>query len=298
VDPSVGPSVSRELLDKLGALGYVGSGSPIETSTPGADPKDKIEEFRRASSLIREAVELFHEGDYEESVARYRALLDIPIESFELHLNLGRGLVALERYEEAEPHFEEAVRRLETDPDALEGLSRCRSARGDLAGALEALKEAQKARPDDADFRQREGALLIRMGRPVEARTAYEAAVERAPKDPLLRARFGELLRSQGENEGSIRELREAVALAPDDATYVNSLGMTLGGNGRLPEAEEAFRRALDLDPKNARYAFNVALILMRQSRPDDARPFFERALVLEPRFDEARRYLAEIDGK
>ena len=72
---------------------------------------------------------------------------------------------------------------------------------------------------------------------------------------------------------------------------------MTLGGNARTAEAEAAFRKAVELENENPRYAFNLGLILMRQNRPAEARPFFEKALEVEPRFEDARRYLAEIDG-
>ncbi|HEX9725989.1 MAG TPA: tetratricopeptide repeat protein, partial [Vicinamibacteria bacterium] len=64
----------------------------------------------------------------------------------------------------------------------------------------------------------------------------------------------------------------------------------------RFAEAETAFRKAVELETENPRYAFNLGLILMRQNRPKEARPFFETALRLEPRFEEARRYLAEIE--
>ena len=90
---------------------------------------------------------------------------------------------------------------------------------------------------------------------------------------------------------------RKATEIDPEGAAYWNSLGMTLGGNDRFSEAETAFRRAVDLEKENARYAFNLGLILMRQNRPADARPFFQKAVEIEPRFEEARRYLREIDG-
>jgi arylsulfatase A-like enzyme/Flp pilus assembly protein TadD len=292
VDDAETSSVPRELLDKLGALGYVGSGAPIESSTPGADPKDKIDEFRVANELIREGLLLFHDGEFEGSVERYRKLLDLQIESFEIHLNLARGLLALERYLEAEPHFAEAVRRLPDQAEAWEGLSQARSGRGDLEGAVETLKEAQAAIPGVALLHQREGALLWRMGRREAARAAYETAVALDPKDPLLLARYGELLRDVGEVEGSIARLREATVLAPTKAPYWNSLGMTLGGYGRLSEAETAFRKAFELEGTNARYAFNLGLILLRQNRPAEARRFFEKALEIEPRFEDAKRHL------
>jgi arylsulfatase A-like enzyme/Flp pilus assembly protein TadD len=289
-------SVPQELLDKLGALGYVGSGAPVETKTPGADPKDKIEEFRVANELIRDGILRFHDGDYAGSAERYQKLLALEIESFEVHFNLARSLLALGRPREAEPHFAEATRRLPTNAAAWEGLAQCRSAQGDLAGALAAVKEGQEALPENAALLQRAGAILVRMGKPAEARRAYESAVELAPRDALMRARLGELLRDQGEIEESVRRLREAIELAPEAAAYRNSLGMILGGNGRLPEAEEAFREAVRLEEKNPRYAFNLGLILYRQGRAREARPFFEAALTIEPRFEDARRFLAEID--
>jgi arylsulfatase A-like enzyme/Flp pilus assembly protein TadD len=288
-------SVPQDLLDKLGALGYVGSGAPVESSSPGADPKDKIDEFRVANELIREGILLLHERDFEGSVARYRQLLELEIESFEIHLNLARGLLALERYGEAEPHFLEASRRLPSQVEAWEGLAQARSGRGDLEGALAALEEARLLLPREAVLHQLEGAILARMGRRDEARNAYETAVGLAPKDALLRARFGELLRDLGEVEKSVQRLREATEIDPENAAYWNSLGMTLGGNARFPEAEVAFRKAVELENENPRYVFNLGLILIRQNRPAEARPFFEKTLEIEPRFEDARRHLAEI---
>ncbi len=289
-------AVPQDLLDKLGALGYVGSAAPVESASPGADPKDKIDEFRVANELIREGILLLHQRDYEASVARYRKLLDLEIESFEIHLNLARGLLALERYSEAERHFLEATRRLPNQLEAWEGLAQARSQRGDAAGALATLKEAQAVLPEEAALHQREGAILVRLGRAEEARKAYETAVGLAPKDALLRARLGELLRSLGAIDESIQRLREATEIDPEGAPYWNSLAMTLGGSDRLAEAEEAFRKAVELESDNPRYTFNLGLILMRQGRPTEARPFFETALRLEPGFEDARRYLREIE--
>jgi choline-sulfatase len=285
----------QDLMDKLGALGYVGSGAPVESSSPGADPKDKIDEFRVANELIREGILLLHERDYEGSAARYRKLLELDIESFEIHLNLARGLLALERYDEAEPHFHEASRRLPNQIEAWEGLSQARSSRGDLAGALAALKEGQQSVPAAAELHQREGAILVRMGRKEEARRPYETAVGFAPEDALLRARLGELLRDLGAVDESVQNLRRATEIDPERAAYWNSLGMTLGGFGRFAEAEEAFRKAVAIESENPRYTFNLGLILMRQNRPAEARPFFEKVLELEPRFEDARRHLAAI---
>jgi tetratricopeptide (TPR) repeat protein len=255
------PAVSTELLEKLGALGYVGGAGGATTKTPGADPKDRIQDFRIANDLMRQGLLRLHDRAYAESVARFRAVLARGIESFEVHFYLARALRGLGKENEAIRHFEEAARRAPALTDAWEG----------MAGSLAAL------------------------GRRSEARRALEKALPLAPRNAALRAKLGELLRDMGEVEEAIRRQREAVELAPSDAAYRNSLGMTLGGNGRLAEAEEAFREATRLDERSHRYAYNLGLILERQGRTAEARPWFEKALALEPNFAPARQWLAEI---
>jgi arylsulfatase A-like enzyme len=78
-------TVPRELLEQLGALGYVGAGGGGSASDPGADPKDKIEEFRIANGLIREGIVRLQEKDPRGSAERFQELLRRGIESFEVH---------------------------------------------------------------------------------------------------------------------------------------------------------------------------------------------------------------------
>jgi arylsulfatase A-like enzyme/Flp pilus assembly protein TadD len=290
---SAGPS--DETIERLGALGYLGAGGAAQTGTPGADPKDKVVEFRVVNSLIREALLAFHAGDAAQSVRKLRQVLARGVESFEVHYYLARALVAGGRHDEAERHFDEAARRVPAHAAAWEGAADCRLRKGDPAGALARLRSGQAASPKDASLRGREARLLRDLGRREEARRAFERALPLAPRDGRLRAELGELLRDLGEVEAAILRQREAVELDPGVASHWNSLGMTLGGEGRMAEAELAFREACRLDGRNHRYAYNLGLILQRQGRTAEARTFFERALALEPRFAAARERLAEI---
>jgi arylsulfatase A-like enzyme/Flp pilus assembly protein TadD len=255
------PAVAPELLEKLGALGYVGGALPAETATPGADPKDMAVEFRIANDLMREGLLRLHDGDYAASAARFQAVLARKVSSFEVHFYLGRALAGLSRHGEAARHFEEAARR---SPG--------------FASAWEAL-----------------GKSLVAAGRKAEARPAYEKAAALTPKDAALQARLGDLLRDLGAVDEAIRRQTTATELAPDVASYWNSLGMTLGGNGRAAEAERAFRQATRLDEKNAHYAYNLGLILERQGRAAEARPWYEKALALDGGFAPAR---AKLSGR
>jgi tetratricopeptide (TPR) repeat protein len=289
------PAVSPELLEKLGALGYVGGAAPAETTTPGADPKDKVEDFRIANDLIRQGILRYQDRDYRESVGRFQQVLKRGIESFEVHFYLARGLAALGNHKEAAAHFEAATRRAPAHAEAWEGLAASRFASGDSKAALAALEEGQKSLPRDAGLLAYEGRLLRDLGRRDEAQRAYEAAIAKAPRSARLRAVLGELLRDMGQLEDAMRRQREAVELEPHQATYWNALGMTLGGTGRLAEAEAAFREAVKRDDKNHRYAYNLGFVLLKQGRPAEARGWLEKSLAADPTFAPARERLAEL---
>ncbi len=292
---SPGASLPLDLREKLGALGYVGGAGAAGAADPGADPKDKVDDYRIARVLMQTGLVRLNEGDFAGSAELFRDLLGRGVGSFELHFYLARSLLALERHREAAAQFEKAVDFEPGYPTGWEGLADCRVALGDLRGAVEAIRSGQESSPREARLRTREALLWRRLGEREKARRAYESALPLAPDDALLRVHYGELLRDMGEVDEAIRHLREAVELDPEPASYWNSLGMVLGAHGRLAEAETAFQKARKRDDSNARYAFNLGLALLRLGRPEEARGLFEATLELDKGFEAARVHLAEI---
>ena len=293
-DPGA-PAVPPDLLEKLGALGYLGAGAPSESAATGADPKDKIEEYKVLNRLVREGLRRLREKDFKSSAASFEELLRRGISSFEVHYYLARALVGLKRYAAAAPHFERALERLPAYGAAALGLADCRIAAGDLEGALAALEKGRQASPKDPSLPERAGQVWRRRRHYTEAARAYEAAVALAPGDALLRVQLGETYRDAGRTSDAVRLLREAVALDAGKASYWNSLGMVLGAGGEMAEAEKAFRQASERDGANAEYAYNLGLALMRLDRGPEAAVMFRRTLELDPRFRSARLRLAEL---
>jgi arylsulfatase A-like enzyme/Tfp pilus assembly protein PilF len=282
--------VPPDLLEKLGALGYLGAGAP--RSTPGkaaADPKDKIAEYKVLNRLVREGLVALRQKDYAASIQRFRELLARGVESFEVHYYLGRALAAAGKPREAIPHFEAALVRLPGFSAAYLELAQCRLALGDAPGAIAVLRRGQAAAPKDPRLHEREAQVWKRGQRHAEAIAAYRAAIVLAPKDALLRVQLGEALRDAGSLDDAARVLREAVELDPAPASYWNALGMVLGAAGRLAEAEGAFREALSRDAANAQYAYNAGLAAERQGRATEARSLYDEALRRDPSFTPAR---------
>jgi arylsulfatase A-like enzyme/Tfp pilus assembly protein PilF len=288
-------SVSLDLLEKLGALGYVGGAAPATTATPGADPKDKIADFRRANELMRTGILALNRQEYAVSVRAFDEVLGRGIESFEAHFYLAKSLMGLQQMSRAATHFEQAARRAPALDEAWAGWAEARRSSAGPAAALAVVREGRGQNPKSSQLWLLEAELCLRLQRPQEAITAFEAALPLMPKDASLRQRLGELLRDAGQIDAAIARLREAVQADPTSAAAWNALGMTLGGNGRLREAEDAFRAAIARDDKDHRYFFNLGLALRRQGRSAESRPFFEKALQLAPDFAPARVELQKL---
>ena len=289
-------SVPADLLEKLGALGYVSpGGGAASTLAAGADPKDKIEEYQILNTLMREGLIALREGRFADSLARFRGLFGRGVDSFEAHYYAARALVGLERWREAVVHYEGAVEKLPAYAAAYLGMADAHLADGQVDRALAAVRRGQKASPEDPRLIEREGDIARRLRDPALAVRAYERVAAMAPRDALIRVKLGELYRDLGRTEDAVRLLREAIQLDPAPASYWNSLGMILGGSGDLAGGEAAFREATTRERDNAQYAYNLGLALARQNKHDEAAAQFRRTLELDPRFTAARQRLSEL---
>jgi choline-sulfatase len=286
------------LLEQLGALGYVsGVTDPSAIKASGADPKDKILEFRRANQAMRDGLLALNRREYAAAADQFGALIGSGIESFEAHLYLARALAGMKRFDEAAPQFEQAARRAPLVEEAWTGWAEARLAAAGPDAALAIVRDGRTHNPGGAQLALAEAALCVRLRRPAEAVAAYQSAATLLPRDASVRQQLGELQRDLGQVDAALATLRDAVAVDATNASAWNALGMTLGGSGRFNEAEQAFRQAIERNGKDHRYHFNLGLVLVRQGRGDMARPSFERALQLMPDFGPARDELRRLDA-
>ena len=286
-------TVSPDLLEKLGALGYVSPGAGADPTSAGADPKDKLEEYKTLNVGMREGLIALREQRPRDATDHFRRLIARGVDSFEVHYYLGRALTGLHRWKDAETEYSKAAQKFPAYGPAHIAIIETRVEMGDLRGALEASRRGQTAVPSEPRLVEYEADILKRNGDLAAAANAEARVVRMAPSDALARVRLGELYRDLGRTDDSIRVLREAVALDAAPASYWNSLGMVLGGAGNLDEAARAFSEASTRDPENPQYVYNRALALERLGRMSEAAPLFQRAAELG--FGPARARLAGL---
>jgi Tfp pilus assembly protein PilF len=255
--------VPADLVEQLNALGYTSGGAP-DPKSAGADPKDKIAEYRELNALLHQGLIELRDQKYEAAATSFRNLSARGLDSFESHFYYGQALVGLGRWREGAREFERAIPRLPGFAASYLMLAECQVAAKDRSGAIDALRRGVRAVPTDA----------------------------------RLHRRLGELYRDSGDLQQSVAEFREAIARDPGEPSQWNSVGMILGATEDAAGAEQAFRAAIERDPKEARYAYNLGLTLQRAHRPDEAAVYFRKTLELNPQFGAARDRLREIDKK
>jgi choline-sulfatase len=253
--------ISPELLERLGALGYVSPGGPSDTKSAGADPKDKLDEYKALSMGMQEGLVALRAGRPAETVDRIRAVARRGVDSFEVHYYLGRAYTALRRWRDAAAEYERAAGKLPSSADAWRGLGESRVELRDWRGAEQ----------------------------------AFSRLVSIAPKDAMAQMQLGEVYRDMGRMADAARAMRAALDLDSRPAQYWNALGTVLGAGREMRDAERAFGEAATREPDNPLYAYNRGLALQQLGRQDEAVTELRRAAALGSA--PAREWLARLPG-
>jgi arylsulfatase A-like enzyme/Flp pilus assembly protein TadD len=257
--------VSREELEKLAALGYLGGAAA--TRGPLPDPRERMPVLQEVKTAFRLAAS----GRDEEAVPVFRKVLgDNPL-LFDARYELAQTLVRLGRPAEAYDAYTEALGAAPSLAGAVAlDLGRVCLELGRLEEAEANAGVAERASP--AKARELRARIAL-------ARDDLDGA-ERA-----ARAAAGDLVAEQGaavvraevrirreEFEEAVRLVDDAIARAPvhgralvPDLHFLK--GDALARLGRLGAAEAAFREEIRMFPKNRQAYARLAVVLGLERR-------------------------------
>ena len=149
----------------------------------------------------------------DESVWRHAAAV-VPRNAIAESL-LASALTSQDRIAEAVEHHLAALRIDPSLRDSLTNLGLILSDGGRPAEALPLLERASLLWPDDADMQVNRAICLARLGRTLDARTAFLEALAIEPGNAKHRYNFAMLLESTGDPVAALRELDLAIASDP-----------------------------------------------------------------------------------
>lgn len=268
-------------------------------------PDRAIEAYRRAAAdpvlAVRAKVRLGalhlaagHAREAAQLLDEARAIAPADTELVPLEV---RALVRINQLESAEIVVRDALARRADAPEFLAARASVQLARGDVQGALSALRTAATARPNDADIQGSLGDAARRAGMRDEAKRAFDAALVIAPTQAtalaglaILAAESGDVAAAhaaieratqagaggpelaqarlrlailEGAGEGAIAEGR-TLAQQLNDATTWSSLGRLQLQAERDRDASDSFRRALEIDAHDPEALLGRGLVGIR----------------------------------
>jgi Flp pilus assembly protein TadD len=132
---------------------------------------------------------------------------------------------------------------------------------GDLAGALEIYRSAERSDPHDAVPLERMGETLLALDDAPRAEQAFRAALTLASGDANARRGLAQALLAEHHAEEALPILRELAAGSPDPRMF-RAYGTALDLTGQPEAAQQVYRQGLQIAPADADLHGNLALSL------------------------------------
>jgi Tfp pilus assembly protein PilF len=154
-----------------------------------------------------------------------------------------------------------------------------------LALGMASLKEALQLDPDNAQYHNTLGLVLLNLGRAPEAQVEFQTAIDLDKTSPDLQHNFGIALAQQSRFDDAIAAYKKALSFptytTPEVAYY--NMGEAYIRLNKPQEAQESFRAAIQLEPTLVAAQYGLGLALSQGGRNDEAKVAFRRARDLDP---------------
>jgi arylsulfatase A-like enzyme/Flp pilus assembly protein TadD len=279
-------------LARLRSLGYVaGSADDSQSAEAGADPKDRIKDFREYGR----ALNLADEGHGDESNVILERLVARHPELVEVRMSLAWNEQQTGRYDQAARDYQQVLKTDPADVKAHYNLGVCLSRLGKLDEATRELQAALAVSPIFAPALDELGSIALQKKDYNQARALFEHVLVLNPYDYNAHYNLGTLSALQGQWEAGERQLRQALSIDPANPEAHNALGDLYLKKGDLDKASSEFLESIRLRPKSASAHYNLGLVLQKQNKPNDAADEFRQALAIDPQFRAASDALSRL---
>jgi tetratricopeptide (TPR) repeat protein len=238
IENGVKPEVANEVTQYL--ILHLSQKTP-DTATGRAAAAANQPDSGRIDALRTRANKAFAAGDYAQAVAFYGELAERDPHRPDILNSLGVALMQLNRYQEAEQHYREAI---EIDPGFVEALCNLASVlQGDPQEAEEYVRRALRVNPKHAGARTMLGRTLAFTGRLHEARAAFRKALKIAPNEPDALLGLAQIARTEGRFDEAESLTKRVLTTNPKNpiawAALNSTRKMTTADSDWLKGAEE-----------------------------------------------------------
>lgn len=197
------------------------------------------------------------------------------------------------RLDEAAALYQEFLRKVPGDADALHLLGLVALAGGDAERAIELISKALAIAPNFAEGHSNLGNALRAAGLLAEACVSYRRSISLRPDLTAVHSNLGRALCDQGGFAAAVVSCQRAIALDPRNAEAHGNLGNALRGVGQLEAAKASLLRAVQLNPTAVEWELYLANVLVDLRQFVAAMACYRRAIDLNSQQAAAHNGLA-----
>jgi tetratricopeptide (TPR) repeat protein len=275
--------LSPDALEKLRALGYVASHSPVSPEALASglpDPKSKLWEF----NAILEAGDAFQALDSATGQKLLARVQETDPNLYIVPFLLGEAALRQQQWSEAEVQLQRCLSLNPNFDSAMTGLARAIVNQGNVEDARKWVERALKFNPQNYRAWYELGFIESRTNKHA-AIADYERAISIQGNFAPGRRDLGMLYFEEQKYLQAVEHLTRAAQLGVAEAQLFNFLGISYSRLNQLHKAVESYQQALKLDPDGAEAHLNLAYAYQRLNRSGEARQQYQTACKLQSTF-------------
>lgn len=281
------------------------------------------------TSSFEQAMQLFQQHRWAEAAAQFEQCEKAVPRKTAASLYLGKALVNLGKFDDAEAALEsyravhpesadaayllayvrfrqdkpkeslqlftDAARLQTPTADDLKSVALDYVLLGDYDHAARYLEQSLAADPDNMEARYHLGRVRYQQNRFDLAITAFEEVLRRDPGNVKAEDNLGLSLEAKNEVDAALSAYRKAVQLdeklpTHSEQPYLN-LGALLGKSGHTEDAALLLEHAAKIGPANGKIHYQLAKVYFDLNRFDAAHEEAKRAITLDPK-ESSNHYL------
>jgi arylsulfatase A-like enzyme/Tfp pilus assembly protein PilF len=250
-------------VERLRALGYVGTLAPVTSTSSAENPLDHIAEYRAYRELFTRALTLLGRKQPAAAATLLQRLVKMNVRAFEAHLYLGNAYAAQSKWDAALGEYDAAAILNPSVAAPQFEAAKVLSTRGDHDEASARCRAGLEKEPRSFYGHYTLGVVYQKAGRWPEALKTFSEAVALNDQDPRAHANLAGAAMRTGELDVAARHFERMIELGHQVAPAQFNLGVIAARKGDHAEAVRRYKLSLAADP-----TFKPAQDALQRLRP------------------------------
>lgn len=237
-------------VERLRALGYVGTLAPVTSTSSSENPLDHVAEYRTYRELFTRALTLLGRKQASAAAALLQRLVKMNVRAFEAHLYLGNAYAAQSKWDAALGEYDAASILNPSVAAPHFEAAKVFTTRGAYDEAIARVRAGLEKEPRSFYGHYTLGVVYQQASRWPDAVATFSAAVALNDQDPRAHANLAGAAMRTGDLDLAAKHFQRMVDLKYRTAPAEFNLGVIAARKGDRVEAARRYKLALEADPK------------------------------------------------